>query len=522
MSTGIEVVAVVKQIIINRAELAIEDYPIEFTGSETPVITNSTVPLTFVRAKTEATVFGDYNIYEYSVPSYAPAEVNLQTHNTVNQTLSFSTNKIVPVSGSGTVASDLLGDSTTSEINFGMQTVLDFVIVDVGNLSPTYNNLINTWTNDIRYVDATNGSNTNNGLSQGTAWQTYNYAHSQIENITTPVMLVIAAGVYTATSISTGDGYTETLFWDKGYERTYLCSPGAARFVWTANGGQRDIPIGQFTNANSKVIGAIIERNNNGRTDNYAVSMFRGNLIGNKGSYLNCVFRETNANGNWSLHYDNNNNMPITIDQCVFYTTENATAPYSGGPGLTITNCVFTHNDSSSIATTNTLFNTSVNGTTYETASATNQGVYYGTYKWFESSSTTSNPTTPYTDVIYNSYEPQILVTTAEKTIYTENNLALNSLRTVVPRETSISVYQNRDSIEQKIASKDIMTSLNDLTYNLIKIVPTNISISVRDDQELGYFVNADGTAGFAVLTESNDPRAVQIPAAAGPVQRWF
>jgi hypothetical protein len=127
-----------------------------------------------------------------------------------------------------------------------------------------------------------------------------------------------------------------------------------------------------------------------------------------------------------------------------------------------------------------------------------------------------------YTEVTYNSYEPQSLVTTAEKTIYTENNLALNSLRTVVPRETSISVYQNRDSIEQKIASKDIMTSLNDLTYNLIKIVPTNISISVRDDQELGYFVNADGSAGFAVLTDSNDPRAIQVPGISGPVQIWY
>jgi len=242
--------------------------------------------------------------------------------------------------------------------------------------------LTDGWTNDIRYVDSVNGSNSNNGLTQGSAWQTYNYAHTQIVNITTPVMLVILPGVYTTTSISIGDGYTETLFWDNGKERVYACLPGEVRFVWTAAGGIRDCPIGQFTNANSKLIGAIVERNNNGRTDNYAVSMFRGNGTGHRGSYLNCVFRETNANGNWSLHYDNNNNMPITINQCVFYTTKNAASSYSGGAGMVITNCVFTHDDSSSIATTNTLFNTPVTLPTYVTASATNQGVYYGTYSW--------------------------------------------------------------------------------------------------------------------------------------------
>jgi hypothetical protein len=517
---SLETVVVVKQITINRAELAIEDYPIEFTGTETPVITNSTVPLTFVRAKTDATVFGDYGLFEYSVPSYVTSEINLQTHRTVNQTLSFSTNKTVYVSGSGNPASDLLGNSDTSEINFGIRTVLDFSIGGAENINSSYNDYIAAWTNDIRYV-ATNGSDTNDGLSQETAWQTYNYAHSQIENITTPVMLIIKPGVYTVNSIVIDSTY-ETLFRDKGYERTYLCSPGLVRFVWTAAGGTRDCPMAQFTNANTKLIGAIVERNNNGRSLNYAVAMFRG--FGTTGSFLNCVFRETAANGNWSLHYDNNNSMPVTIDQCVFYTTENAASPYSGGGGMTITNCVFTHDDSSGVATTNTLFNTTVNGTTYETTSATNQGVYYGTYRWYDSSYIMYYPNIPYTDVIYNSYEPQILFTTAEKTIYTENNLAQHSLKTIVPKETSIGVYQDRDSIEQKMASKDIMTSLNDLTYNLIKIVPTNISISVRDDQELGFFVNADGTAGFAVLTPSNDPRGikVQVPGISGPVQIWY
>ena len=77
--------------------------------------------------------------------------------------------------------------------------------------------------------------------------------------------------------------------------------------------------------------------------------------------------------------------------------------------------------------------------------------------------------------------------------------------------------------ILSRVFSKEIMIGLDEMTFSLIRIVPVNISISVREDQELGFFIDADGKAAFAVLDDSNDPRAIQVPGfGAGPVQRWF
>lgn len=132
-------------------------------------------------------------------------------------------------------------------------------------------------------------------------------------------------------------------------------------------------------------------------------------------------------------------------------------------------------------------------------------------------SSTVTNTT-----VIYNSYDPPVFTTTADKIVYAERNLSLNSNINANITENNIMVRKDRDSIETIIASKDITTSLDDLTYNLIKIFPTDITVSVRDTQELGYFVNANGVEEFAVLNESNDPRAVQVPGISGPVQIWY
>jgi hypothetical protein len=111
----------------------------------------------------------------------------------------------------------------------------------------------------------------------------------------------------------------------------------------------------------------------------------------------------------------------------------------------------------------------------------------------------------------------------SEKTFYIDRDLATFSSITNTSNQTQIPVYINRDPIETQISSKEIMIDLDELTFSLIRIVPVSISIGVRDDQELGFFVDPDGKASFAVLDDSNDPRAIQIPGfGTGPVQRWF
>jgi hypothetical protein len=551
MSTGIEVVAVVKQIIINRAELAIEDFPIEFTGTETPVITNSTVPLTFVRAKTEATVFGDYNIYEYSVPSYARAEVNLQTHSTVNQTLSFVTNKIVPVSG--ITSNDLLGDSTTSEINFGAQTVYGIRVSDPNDIDVEWTTPgTYTWTcpdgvTSVSVVAVGAGGSggfqwsSGGGGGGGLGWKnnisvtpgnTYTVVVGDKGDVVANANNNAGAGgnsyfVDTATVCGFGAGQGGTGSTSSGFgsygggytgDGGGVGGNGAVGGSWTHGGGGAG---GYSGNGASKFNNTVATGGAGGAGQNYS-STFGVGAGGGVGIYGEGTSGVTYADG----------------------TGFGGRGGSGGGDGMAGQTANTTSTNiwerSASVTTTG---NNQILGGQFGGGgggSGTSRGggfggtgavrLIAGVGRSFPSnaelSASQNIPGTMdfYTDVIYNSYEPQILFTTAEKTIYTENNLALNSLRTVTPREISIGVYQDRDSIEQKIASKDIMTSLNDLTYNLIKIVPTNISISVRDDQELGYFVNADGTAGFAVLTDSNDPRGiqVQVPGISGPVQIWY
>ena len=445
--------------------------------------------------------------------------------------------------------------------------------------SASYSSLISGWTNGIRYVDANNGNDANDGLTSGTAWQTFDYAHTQTSSITTPVMLVFYSGVYPASPIHNGDGYGESIFVDGGYERTYLCYPGLVRFVWTANGGYRDCPMGQLSNANSKVIGAVIERNNNGRVNTYEVAMFRGNGTGQRGTYINCVFKETNANGNWSLQYDNNNDMPITIDQCVFYTTENAAGPYSGGAGMTITNSVFTHDDSTTgVSTTNTLFNTSVDSETYETATATNQGINYGTYarllEWTTGAAVGQSTTTHDTRTItYTSFNP---VTKS----YSMNNISIptslgsqgysstfNTQDFYMPIKTNANAIAksypiNRIGISTAFGSQEYSSTFNTQDFHMpvktnttaqqfttteikkinigkdfsfgkpVRADSVQLSFYTQNVVPLGFF-DVNGVQELKELTKTNDPR-LNNPvlgvvsdgggdnnAISGPVQAW-
>lgn len=243
-----------------------------------------------------------------------------------------------------------------------------------------YQTQIDNFTGGKRFVDVENGSNSNNGLGVNTAWQTYDYAITQTRNVTTPIMLIFMPGVYSVTSMLIGDGFTESAFLDGGFHREIVCVPGKVTFNWMANAAMRDAPLVTLTNADSKIHGAIIARNNNGRTLTYSVAFFRG--FGSRGTLRNCVFREVNANNAWTLHYDNNNNFPILIDQCVFFVLDNGATPWSGGTGVDIRNSVFTRLTGSSITLTNSLTNATVDATTYRTTGAVNQGTYFGQYSW--------------------------------------------------------------------------------------------------------------------------------------------
>ena len=160
------------------------------------------------------------------------------------------------------------------------------------NFPLVYQALIDGFSGTKKYIDGVNGSNSNNGDTVNTAYATIDYAITA-NTSATATMFVIAEGTYTMTAVSTGNSLAIR---DGGNHREFLCQPGSVVIQWTANTADRDSPITQFTNTNSKIYGGILKRNNNGRTANYSVAYYKGQSLGN---FYNCVFSETNANNAW-------------------------------------------------------------------------------------------------------------------------------------------------------------------------------------------------------------------------------
>jgi hypothetical protein len=242
---------------------------------------------------------------------------------------------------------------------------------------------INSFTGTRKFVDITNGSNTNNGDTEATAYQTLAYAQSQTSAINTAVMYVINPGTYNLTAVEVS-GFASAGFSDSNLPRTFFCAPnGQTVFQWTA-GSQRDAAMVSLQNNGSAVYGAVLKRNNNGRSQNYEVAMFNNSTAHCQGDFYNCVFQETNANGNWSLQYDNSASAQSTVNHCTFYTIENGASDYTGGAGLVFNNCAFNYNYGAGSATkNNTVVNQTIDAEDYELATDnTTYGVYSGTYAW--------------------------------------------------------------------------------------------------------------------------------------------
>ena len=259
--------------------------------------------------------------------------------------------------------------------------------MNVNSFPSAYKTLIDNFSGTKYYLDAINGSDSNNGTSPSTPWKTYSYAEGQTNASSSAIMFVIDQGVYDH-SVTTGE-YTSTIFDDWGYERHWVCRPGNTVISGTAL-ATRDFPAFQLRNSNSTLTGAIVRRDNNGKTTNYTVAFFRG-LPGStyiNGTVRNCVIEEVGSNGNWSLQYDNNVNANGAVNNCLFNVTEAAQGDYTGGSGLVVTNTAFTYTYGSGNATKiNPYVGATVNTTSgaFAYTLTTNNslsGVWSGTYAW--------------------------------------------------------------------------------------------------------------------------------------------
>jgi len=246
---------------------------------------------------------------------------------------------------------------------------------------------IRSFSGDKKYIDITNGSDSNSGDTEANAYQTLGYAQAQTSGIGTAVMYVIKPGVYNLTPVAIGPQVppmNSSGLSDGNLPRTFFCAAGQVIFQWTATSVERDAGMTSLQNANSAVYGAILKRNNNGKTNSYSVGMFNGTTGYSQGDFYNCVFAETNANGNWSLQYDNSLVNTSILNNCSFYTTENGTNDHSGTTGLVLNNNAFRYAPGTTGATQNsTVTAQTMDATTYKlTANNTTHGVHSGTYAW--------------------------------------------------------------------------------------------------------------------------------------------
>jgi hypothetical protein len=255
-------------------------------------------------------------------------------------------------------------------------------------LPQSYNDLISNYTGSKKYVDDVNGLDSNDGNTSGTAYKTLTYCNAQLSSNSAAFMIIIEPGTYDMGSGYVGNTMSNTLLYDYGYERVYVAAPdGQVVIQYIANLAQRDAPIVQFGNSNTAVYGAVLKRNNNGRSTNYTVSFFRGHpgtsYINFNGLY-NCVIEETNSNQLWSLQYDNDNNANAAINNCTFVVANAGQADYSGGAGFVLNNSAFKTSAGSGAATKNNVVsNQTVDSVTYAlSANNTTHGVYSGTYAW--------------------------------------------------------------------------------------------------------------------------------------------
>lgn len=242
-----------------------------------------------------------------------------------------------------------------------------------------YTTLINSFNGTKYYLDAVNGNDLNNGTSSTTAWATYSKFATITSGISSNIMLIVLSGTYTLSSINLGNGYAEVCISDYGYPRQIVCAPGSTTFNWNADGGQRDAPFFNLASASSNIYGGTFKRNSGARSTSYMCAFFGNTTASFIGKVYNLALVETGTY--WSFNYANAG-FPAgsEVNQCSLYTPAAGLGSYAG-TGLTVNNGTGNYVTNGTVTFNNYLV-APMNSSTYITATATNQGVYYGTYAW--------------------------------------------------------------------------------------------------------------------------------------------
>ena len=233
-----------------------------------------------------------------------------------------------------------------------------------------YRSLITNFGSTKYYVDGPSGSDLNAGTTYATAFATIDKA---VTTAPSGSMIVVYPGTYNTDFVL--DAYSAAVFYDQNKTLTVVCAAGQVKFQRNTSTSVRDLAC-LITKSGTSLYGAIIERDNGGRTLSYAVGMLRFA----RGSAYNCVLREVNSNGYFSLIYDNGNGY-WKLDSCLVLGSS-WTGNYSGGSSADFINSA---SNNASITIPGNMTNTVVNKTINSdwSVDSSSYGVYAGTYGWY-------------------------------------------------------------------------------------------------------------------------------------------
>lgn len=254
-----------------------------------------------------------------------------------------------------------------------------------GTFPTAYKSLINSFSGTKIYVSQVNGDDSYSGLSTVSPFATFDKAMTYRKTLTTVnVMIIVYAGSYTATPYSTANLGVIMSDISSTYSTVVVCMPGETILNWNA-GSIRDAGIADFNSSNSALYGAILKRDNNGKTTNYSTAFSH---MAQLGPFYNCVLQETNANNNWSLVYNNLGTVTGPMNYCTFAVNKASPGDYASTASQVFNNCLYNYTYTSTGAGTSTQNNPVIlsghdlDFTTYRAGAMAGAGVYYGTYSW--------------------------------------------------------------------------------------------------------------------------------------------
>jgi len=173
------------------------------------------------------------------------------------------------------------------------------------------------------------------------------------------------------------------LLGDTGKPITFICAPGQVLFNWSRldSADSRDAPMFYFTNSSSAVYGGVFKRDNGSTANAYSASFTRG--PGAVGNVYNCVFKEINANGNWSRNYAGTGTNTYTINYTSIWVGENGMNDNNSAAGASWNNCTNNWTKGTGSTPWSGPENVSYNSDFTITGNSTD-GVYAGEFAWYQ------------------------------------------------------------------------------------------------------------------------------------------